>query len=241
MRPLLTVFVIGVLMAPLPANASAILSPQATLLVNNENVPIPGEWVTDDGGKHWRFRSAATPAAVSPLEFLTGEGNIDPFLNYSVGFVNPFSSTTTYVLTILMPYVGGPYNEMTLSHSSTVTDSDSSGAATVSLDADAHVANAVLDAVVTTGLGTGCAMTPPPNPQTCFSGPDSTVAVASAASGVFGIRLNFQLSANDSYSTTGRVDLANAAAVPEPTTVMLVATAMVATLRRRRIRTRWRR
>jgi hypothetical protein len=59
-----------------------------------------------------------------------------------------------------------------------------------------------------------------------------TVAVASAATGSFGLRLNFALSASDRYSATGHVEIVDAATAPEPATFLLIGSAFVAALRR---------
>jgi hypothetical protein len=164
---------------------------------------------------------------------LNASGSPDPFLNYAVGFINPFAATTSFTLTILMPYVGGPYNSLTLSHSSNATDGNASGGATVGLNVDPNVANALLDGVIETGLDTGCTIIPPPNSQTCFAGADSTVAVASGAAGTFGVRLDFTLSPGDLYAATGRVELDNSA-IPEPSTYFFIGTGLAALVAFRR-------
>jgi hypothetical protein len=207
--------------------------PQPELIVNGEPVPVPGEWILQ--GETWIFNFRSTDPNY-PLQNLLAAGNPDPILNYAVAFINPFAVTSTFTLNLLLPYIGGPYNSFTLSHSSNAADGNLNGTATVGLNVEANVANGLLDGVVVTGLETGCTITPPPNSQSCFSGADSTVAVASAAAGTFGVRLDFTLSPGDLYSATGVVELTNTA-IPEPTSVILSLTGFGAFLffaRRRR-------
>jgi hypothetical protein len=234
MKRLLAILILGLFLSPGTAHAAAILTPTGpvvTLEMDGQNLGLPYRWASADG-KHWILESFVDPTEVSPIQFLTATANSDPFLNFAVGFINPFPAPTIFVLTLLVPYVGGPYNQSTLSFASTATDGGGPLGATLLLNTDPHIGNALVDAVAVTGLSTGCAITPPPDSQSCFSGADSTVGVATLPAGFFGVRINFMLSPNDSFSASGQHDLTNAA-VPEPATVLLIGTGLVAALRRR--------
>ena len=225
MKKFLAVVSFAALLCPSLSEAAVISEPRAFLLVNGVDSGIVFDWRTTDN-KVFTLDYVSTSG---PLRDLHVIGDSDPFLNYTLSFVEPFNSTTAVSLTIVMPYTGGPYDLVTNSHSSTASDGLRDGG-TVGLNVDAHIANALLDAATVSGLSTGCAIAPAAVGQTCFSGPDATVGVSSNASGIFGVRVTFTLSPLDAYAAEGRVTLTS---VPEPATLLLLGTGIAAILRRR--------
>jgi hypothetical protein len=219
------IFLLLMLLIP-GLSLAAIMVPEASLMVNGERVEIPAEWQPENDGKTWTL-NWLDPTGDHPVQNISVVGQTDPFINYAVGFINPFNSQTAFVLTLIVPYVGGPYNQSKLSHSSTATDGDDSGGATVGLNTELHKASALVDGVVVTGLATGCSITPPPSSQSCFTGADSIVPVVSGATGTLAVRLSFTLSPNDSYSATGKHTLENSS-VPEPSTFLFVGAGLLA-------------
>jgi hypothetical protein len=155
MKRIVVLLVLVLFVSSGSANASALISPELMLQVNGEKLAVSGDWIQQEE-KQWTFRFNPSTDSDYPLQQLSLVGNTDPFLNYTVGFVNPFSSPTAFVLTILMPYVGGPYDQVSLQHASTITDQDRSGSASVGLNTDSHVSTALLDGAVVIGLSTGC-------------------------------------------------------------------------------------
>ena len=225
MKKFLAVVSFAALLCPSPSAAAVI--PIAQLLVNGVDSGILFDW--QQPAPDLFTLNYADTTGQSPLQSLRVTADIDPFLDYSLTFINPLDHTIPVSLTILMPYAGGPYDLVILSHSSTVGDGLRDGG-TLGLDLQPHIANALLDFVTVTGLSTGCAIAPAAVGQTCFSGPDSTVGVLSGPTGVFGVQVNFTLTAFDAYSASGRVTLTS---VPEPATLLLIGTGIAAIVRRR--------
>ena len=227
MKKFLAAMSFAALLCPTISEAALISTdPRAGLLVNGVDSGIIFNWQSTDG-KVFTLDFVSTSG---PLRDLHVIADTDPFINYSLGFVNPFNAPATLTLTILVPYVGGPYDLLTLSHSSTASDGLRDGGS-VSLDVDPHIANGSLDGVIVTGLSTGCLIAPSAVDQACFSGPDSTVGVSSLVAGFLGLRVNFTLSPDeDSYDAEGNLTLSS---VPEPATLLLIGTGIAAIVRRR--------
>jgi hypothetical protein len=207
------------------ASAATLPGPQAELIVNGESVVIPADWRSPDEGKTWQLRWQ-DQSGTHPLQFLEVDADTDPFLNYAVGFINPFPSSTSFVLNLTMPFVGGPYNQETLNHASTITDGGGGAGATVGLNTELNVASALLNGLVVSGLDSdGCSI--PGGSGICFAGPSAITAVSAGATGTFGLRLSFALSGNDAFSSSGNVILDNNnTVVPEPSTYLFIATGL---------------
>ena len=152
--------------------------------------------------------------------------NADPFITWSFGVANLTSSPLTYSFTFVSPYILGPYSKFSASYSSTVTDSGPfpNGSVTIGKNGGAAISTPNLDGVSLLAMGVGCS---PPisigGSASCEAFPTATTGVASAVSGLYGVTVTFVLSANDAFSTTGRVELSQ---VPEPATLSMAGFAL---------------
>jgi len=158
----------------------------------------------------------------------------DPFIDYSFGVINFTSSDLTFSFLFFSPYAGGPFGGLRSSHSSSATDGGvADGSVVVSADAlTGFVHNPILDGVDVTSaaLGTGCTLAGAPGfSDSCDGFSLLTVPIVSAASGIFGVRIEFTLSPGDALSLNGRVELIEEPGepIPEPTYAAVVGLALV--------------
>jgi hypothetical protein len=157
-----------------------------------------------------------------------------------MGFTNFVNAPTTFQVTIATPFVGGSYDTLLSRHESTATDNRDGSVTVVPMLASGTVHAASVDLVLVpgSGLGDGCtAQGSVGISVTCDPLTTTFASVATGASGILRSLIAFQVSADDAFSTSGRVELMNAAAVPEPATMSLLGVGLAALrLARRRRR-----
>jgi hypothetical protein len=156
----------------------------------------------------------------------------DPFVQFAFGIGNFTNTPLNYFFVFATPYAGGPYNLLTASLSSSVTDGGNrpNGAVTV----DPFTAESIVDGTTFITLNTPCAQTGAPGfSQTCPNDMGSA-SLFSAATGLLSLELSFRLSPQDLVSINGRTDLLRQE-VSEPLTLAMLSVGFVAlaALRRR--------
>ncbi|HYP13106.1 MAG TPA: PEP-CTERM sorting domain-containing protein, partial [Bryobacteraceae bacterium] len=172
----------------------------------------------------------------------------DTFIDYGFSVKNNTDVALDFVFVFRSPFVGGPYNVLGSAHGGNLINGTGAGGTddTVALlpfgQANVHQPFIVGIGDVN-GLNTGCAAeVGSPGSLACPVAPDPSVSVtpiATGATGVFGVRVQFTLSPGDLYAANGRIELATSGdpVVPEPGTYALLASGLigiVAVARRRR-------
>lgn len=215
--PLFAVSPVLAAVAELPAVQLTVNGSPAQLESNLSFFEEDGFWVS-------QFRGAG-------VGWLVSDGvaafAADPFADYSFSVKNFTDSTLTFQLSLSTPFIGGPYNVLTTTHSSTAEDGDilPDGKVTIGTSTFSFIHNPQIDGNVVTGaqISAGCSLIGAPS----FSGPCQPsgspviVPISTGKTGTLAVVLAFTVSPHDSYSAYGTNDMSF---VPEPdTSVQLLA------------------
>jgi hypothetical protein len=224
------------------ASAAVTALPAVQLSVNGSPVDLDSSLFFIDDLGFWvgEFEGAGQGWSVT-----NGHATLapDPFIDYGFSVKNFTNAPQTFQFTFSVPFTDGPYNLLTSSHSSTVTDGGPAPNGAVDVTAGSgfsFVHNPQIDGVTVAGteISTGCSRTGPLG----FSGTcqgDSFLSVAippTGFNGTLSVIVSFTVSARDLYGGSGQVTLS---AVPEPQTSLALLAGMIvllAAMARRRIR-----
>lgn len=174
--------------------------------------------------------------------FLSLLTNPDPFVTYGLAVTNNTNAALSFLFTFSSPYVGGPYNAVTSSHSSSYTRRDATNSSiNAFMGTDIH--RPFVDGNDVTGafIAPSCAVVTPPISGSCTYPDVMNLPYNTAAAGNFGVRVGFTMPANANrlvYTANGEFELTQVNVVPEPSAFLLVAAGMfvmgVVVMQRRR-------
>jgi hypothetical protein len=220
---------------PADVFAAAILQPSAVFEIvvgGDQKFEVPVKLVKNEDGKTY---SGGLQHTQEGLFALTGtfEIDTDPFVTYNIG-INSFVDTSIwFAISLNTPIVGGPYNQLTSIHSSTLSDAEN-GVAALALYNSPVIHQPLIDFAATAvgGLGDGCVLQAPGG--ACDAG-NGVFAIAPVTPAALGVQISGNISGYDVYQSTGHVELTAApSAVPEPASLLLFGSAIGAMAWRRR-------
>jgi hypothetical protein len=195
--------------------------PLPTITLDNFRTEVQG-----DGSVRIALANPIVVADVLSIDTIDATYDFDPFIDASVGVTVFLDTAVTFSFLFGSPYVGA-YDTLGLTGSASVTDAGRDGAALGQVsggDIMTGGAAAAFPAPDLIGLGTGCSFGDenPGGTEQCFDLTE-TIAGSFGDPGVMQLELNFIVSPDgDSASLTGKLELSNAQAVAEPTTLALL-------------------
>lgn len=176
---------------------------------------------------------------------LTGDAtvNTDPWIDYGFAFKNLSNADISFTILLYNPYVGGPYDIATSSHSGSVTNSAGVGmpdtSVTVTPPSGGNIHQPNINGVPFAGIEGGCALTGLPlgNSGYCGLGNINGASIMATPGQTLGLTLSATVSPGDIYTFNGFVGITplSGDTVPEPATFGVAAAAfgLAALLRRR--------
>lgn len=167
--------------------------------------------VNIDGTETWgevNSKTGSLPPRISGYD-------VDPFFNWTF----TTSANGNHNVVIVMPFIGGPYTHIAFSASGATTP----GSKAVS--AKNIVAKTTLNNVLTGQMINLVNTTTAPPFSGNIPAVNDLFAIATPASGNYGVVLNFDHSGTGSVTINGRVELLNL--VPEPATFALMGAALL--------------
>lgn len=230
-RPLGCLALLALLVTSTPARASLL---SVEIFVNGESVAIVSAEPNPHGAVPLDFAALDASFQIDGHALL----DIDPFIDYQFTALNFGENAQQFLLTFTLPYTLGPYDTLTHEFSSTVSEFDQSGGATV-VPANGFMAIPFIDGtdIAAAALGTGCAPIETPGfaDLVCDPFASKSVSVTTLTDGSFGVNVAFTLSGGDALTGQGRAELLNTQVVPEPVTLSLLGLGLAVAAARRRL------
>lgn len=220
----------------------------ATLTVTRENGELVGRYNLLDEplaqpGRAFGLQNAEEPSddEIEDVSFFVGDDTLqligdvqfktDPFVQFSFGIANFTAAPLNYFFIFATPYTDGPYDTLTSSLSSSVTDGGQrpNGLVTV----DPFLLDAVVDDTTYLSLLTPCLRAGAAGFSLNCPDAMGTTSLFSAATGTLALALSFRLSPRDLVSINGRADLLRRQ-VAEPMTAATLGVGLIALVALRR-------
>jgi hypothetical protein len=217
------------------AQAAVVELPQATLLLVDGEGEEVGRYDLFDyaiGDEVQALRKEDD--GVETLNFFVQDNDIraigsigfkqDPFVQYAFGVSNFTGGALNFVFLFSTLYVGGPYDAISASISSSATDGGANPNGAVSVTP--FTAESIVDGTTYLTLTTPCVLAGTPGfSDDCPVDMDAT-NLLSLATGTLSVKLNFTVSPRDLVSVNGRTDLTRRE-VAEPATLALLGAGLL--------------